>query len=112
MRELLDSHWQTLSIPFAFTHWLAPPVSALARSGGPRKGSQSPFVLTLFIFKAPNYMLARSFDFSFSWPTLSALRFPQGKDPCGIPQGHRQFSLWDFFPQGNFCNFMDPCGIL
>jgi hypothetical protein len=42
----------------------------------------------------------------------SALRFPQGKDPCGIPQGHRQFSLWDFFPQGNFCNFMDPCGIL
>jgi len=33
----------------------------------------------------------------------SALRFPQGKVPCGIPQGHRQFSLWDFFPQGTFC---------
>jgi len=31
-----------------------------------------------------------------------ALRFPQGKDPCGIPQGHCQFSLWDFFPQGTF----------
>ena len=42
MRELLDAPWQTLRIPFAFTLWLAPPVSALARSGGPRKGSQSP----------------------------------------------------------------------
>ena len=41
-----------------------------------------------------------------------ALRFPQGKDPCGIPQGHRQFSLWDFFPQGTFVHFKDPCGIL
>jgi len=41
-----------------------------------------------------------------------ALRFPQGKDPCGIPQGHSQFSLWDFFPQGTFVHFKDPCGIL
>ena len=42
MRELLDSTYQTLPIPFAFIHWLPPPVSALARSGGPRKMSQSP----------------------------------------------------------------------
>ena len=42
MRELLDSPWQPLNIPSAFTHWLVPPVSALARSGGPRKMSQSP----------------------------------------------------------------------
>jgi len=45
MRKLLDSPWQTLSIPSALTpgaHWSAPPVSALARSGGPRKMSQSP----------------------------------------------------------------------
>jgi len=26
-----------------------------------------------------------------------ALRFPQGKDPCGIPQGHGFFSLWDLW---------------
>jgi len=25
-----------------------------------------------------------------------ALRFPQGKVPCGIPQGHGFFPLWDF----------------
>jgi len=43
---------------------------------------------------------------------LSALRFPRGKDPCGIPQGHRRFSLWDFFPQGTFIHFKDPGGIL
>jgi len=41
-----------------------------------------------------------------------ALRFPQGKDPCGIPQGHRRFSLWDFSPQGTFVHFKDSCGIL
>jgi hypothetical protein len=25
-----------------------------------------------------------------------ALRFPQGKVPCGIPQGYGFFPLWDF----------------
>ena len=35
------------------THWSAPPVSALARSGGPRKMSQSPVVCSIsFIFKS------------------------------------------------------------
>jgi len=27
---------------------------------------------------------------------INALRFPQGKVPCGIPQGHGFFPLWDF----------------
>ena len=30
------------------------------------------------------------------------MRFPQGKDPCGIPQGHRCFALWGFLPQALF----------
>ena len=31
------------------------------------------------------------------WIWLSALRFPQGKDPCGLPQGHGFFPLWDLW---------------
>jgi len=45
------------------THWSAPPVAALARSGGPRKMSQSPvslsFFLSLFSKTQPNHWTKR-----------------------------------------------------
>jgi len=65
---------------------------------------------------------------------LGALRFPQRKDLCGIPQSHRCFCFFFliqecllrrnlskrikkhllvvFFTTSTFCNFRDPCGIL
>jgi len=43
-----------------------------------------------------------SFREVFFHGSFRALRLPQRKDLCGIPQGHRCFSLWYFLPQALF----------